>query len=175
MTDLEKLLFGALGGGIVAIATFAVRLVWVVLPRYLAQNERNTRANELTANTVAWLPHILSTQELRFENALQRGLAEISRLSGAETERTRVLFEQMFDRMQEAIERRLSGQEDALHANQVELARANRPSIPMGAITAKSVAAHIANELDPPSSPTLVSPESRAGRARASHPSAPGC
>lgn len=173
MTDLEKLLLGAMGFAIVAIATFAVRLVWVVLPRYLAQNERNTRANELTANTVAWLPHILSTQELRFENALQRGLTEIQRQSGMETERTRALFEQMFDRMQEAIERRLSGQEDALHANQVEIARARGTTLPMGAVTTKP--AHAASENDPPSSPTLVSPESRSGRGRASHPSLSGC
>lgn len=123
MTPLEQYLLGAIGAGIVAVAGFAARIMWVILPRQLANNERQTAALVQASQTIAWLPHVLYTNELRFEAALSRGLTQLQVAAGVESEKTRALFEVMFDKMQEAIERRLSGQEQALHETTVEMAR----------------------------------------------------
>ncbi len=182
MTELEKYLMTAIGFGIVAVATFVVRVVWVVLPRNLAQNERNVAANERTANTIAWLPHVMWNQELRFENALQRGLQQIGVQAAADTEKTRQLFESMFDRMADSIERRLSGQEQALHETQVEMVRTKTGQhAAAGTTTAKMPVAVPPSDpppTDPDNRPTVISPEAalkNPGRVpRVPQPSSPG-
>ena len=123
MTDLEKLLLGAMGVGIVGLAGFAARILWVILPRYLEQNERNTQALQWIGHSMQLLPQAMQQQHAQLERVLTQSLAALKEAFREEHALTRRELAGQVDEMREAIERRISGQEDALQATQLELVR----------------------------------------------------
>jgi len=149
MTDLEKLLLGAMGIGIVGLAGFAARILWVILPRYLEQNERNTQALQWIGYSMGQLPQAMQQQQQALERVLTVNLAALRDAFREEHARTRVELGGQVDAMREVLERRLSGQENALQATQLELVRSG--------VTGKHVAVVVPSGNDEP--PRSVNPE----------------
>ncbi len=123
MTTLEEILLGAMGTGIVGLAGFAARILWVILPRYLEQNERNTHALQWIGYTMGQLPVAIQQQQAHLERVLTQNLLALRDAFREEHARTRAELSGQVDELSERIERRISGQEEALQQTQLELAR----------------------------------------------------